>query len=184
MRRFAVIRVQAEAVKSADEAMAAANAIQDLFHTAGTIGVRRPYVLFEQAEAFRKGYRSEVAEARRGIHRLDARIAAASSERNGGAGAADELFTKAEDAYKGIAAGNPVRCAAGPHCWKGLMGRAELYLDRIAVLEDEAWSLIKAGAKSPASPGAKPPAAPPATSSVDRFERPQSRSIWRSSTLF
>jgi hypothetical protein len=165
-------RLQADAVKSADEAMATAELLGGLFQAAERSGVRRPYVLFEQAEALRKGYRSTLAEVRKGIHGLDAQIAAASSERNGGAAAVQELFSKAENAYQSGTSLNPGDFCAGPHCWKALIGRAELYLDRTVVLEDEAWSLIKAGAKSPSSPGAKPPAAPPATSSVGRFDEP------------
>jgi hypothetical protein len=165
-------RLQASAAKSAEEAAATAAALQDLFQTAARIGAHRPYVLFEQAEAFRKGYRSKLAEVRRGIHGLDAQIAAANSERSGGASAIQDLFSKAEESYMSIASGNPGDPCNGPHCWKGLMGRAELYLDRIAVLEDEAWSLIKAGARSTVPAGAKMPAASPATSAADRFDAP------------
>jgi hypothetical protein len=148
-------RLQADAAKSVAEVAAAADLLQNLSQTAGWDGIRRPYVLFEQAEALCKAFRSKVEEERKSISAIDAQIDRANSERGGGAGEARELFQKAEEAYQRSAAPNPGSVCAGPHCWKGNMGRAELYLNRIAVLEDEAWSLIAANASAPAPSAAK-----------------------------
>jgi hypothetical protein len=154
-------RLQAAAGKSAEEAATAADLLQKLAETVERDGIRRPYLCFERAEALRKAFRSQVAEERKSSHGIEAQIDRANSEKDGGAGEATEFFKKAEAAYKCSTSEDPGYVCAGPHCWKGHMGRAELYLDRVFILENEAWSLIAAGAKSPTakSPTAKSPTA-------------------------
>ena len=158
-------RLQAAAGESAEEAAVVADLLQSLSQSVERDGIRRPYVCFEQAEALRKAFDRKVAEDRKAIlgtksQIAQARIARANSERDGGAGEARDLFQRAQAAYQCSLAADPGYVCAGPHCWKGHMGKAELCLDRIAALEDEAWSLIAAGARSTAENGAREKAAP------------------------
>jgi hypothetical protein len=144
-------RLKATEAKSAEEAVGAADQIQSLSEAAQRSGIRRPYALFEQAEALHKAFRLKLAEERKKVRGIDELIARANSENDGGTSADRDLFNKAEQVFQLTVSVNPDDAQAGPHRWKGLMGRAELYLSRVAFLDDEAWSLINLGGSSPKS---------------------------------
>ena len=177
-------RLQAAAGKSAADAATAADLLQKLAETVERDGIRRPYLCFERAEALRKAFRSQVAEERKSSHAPKAQIDRASSEKDGGAGEAAEFFKRAEAAYKCSTSMDSGSVCAGPHCWKGHMGRAELYLDRVFILENEAWSLIAAGAKSSLakSPTAKGPTAQIAAEESAAEERAVTKDAARESS--
>ena len=158
-------RLKAAAAKSAEEAVAAADQLQSLSEAAERSGIRRPHALFEQAEALHKAFRLKLAEERKKIRGIDEQIARANSEIDGGTGEDRDLFNKAEEIYQLTASVNPDDTQAGPHRWKGCMGRAELYLSRVAFLDDEAWSLISLDGSSPKSFSAAA-----ATSSANRLD--------------
>ena len=134
--------VKANAAKSAEEVAAAADQLQVLSDVAKSRGIRRPHTFFQQAEALNKAFRLKLEEERKKIHGIEEQIARANSEINGGSPEDQALFKKASDVYQSTAAAGPADSQAGPHVWKGSMGRAELYLSRVAFLNDEAWSLI------------------------------------------
>jgi tetratricopeptide (TPR) repeat protein len=157
-------RLKATEAKSAEEAVAAAGQIQSLSEAAARSGIRRPHALFEQAEALHKAFRLKLAEERKNTRGIDEQIARAISEIDGGTSEDRDLFNKAEQIYRLTASVNPDDTQAGPHCWKGCMGRAELYLSRVAFLDLEAWSLI---GLEPGSPGSFSGTA--ATSSANRL---------------
>ena len=165
-------RLKAGEAKPAEEAVAAADQIQSLAEAAERSGIRRPYAHFEQAEALHKAFRLKLAEERKKIRGIDEQIARANSEIDGGTSEDRDLFNKAEQIYRLTASVNPDDTQAGPHGWKGCMGRAELYLSRVAILYDEAWSLIGLDAGSPASFSAAA-----ATSSANRLAQPRRRLI-------
>ena len=157
-------RLKAAEAKSAEEALAAADQIQSLSEAAERSGIRRPHALLEQAEAIHKAFRLKLAEERKKIHGIDEQIARANSEIDGGSSADKDLFNKAEQIYRLTASVNPYDTQAGPHHWKSCMGRAELYLSRVAFLDNEVWSLINLGAGSPG-----PLSTAAATSSANRL---------------
>jgi hypothetical protein len=142
-------RLKAAEAKSAEAAVAAADQIQSLAEVAERRGIQRPQALFEQAEALHKAFRLKLAEERKKIRRIDVQISRAYSEIGGGTSEDRDLFNKAEQIYRLSASVNPGDAQAGPHRWKGIMGRAELYLSRVAFLDEEAWSLINLGGNSP-----------------------------------
>jgi hypothetical protein len=158
-------RLKAAEAKSSEEAVAAADQLQSLSEATDRSGIRRPHALFEQAEALHKAFRLKLAEERKKIHRIDEQIARANSEIDSGSSADKDLFNKAEQIYRLTASLNPEDTQVGPHRWKGSMGRAELYLSRVAFLDDEAWSLINFGGSSPKSFSATA-----ATSSANRLD--------------
>jgi hypothetical protein len=157
-------RLKATEAKSAEEAVAAAGQLQSLSEVAERSGIRRPHALFEQAEALHKAFRLKLAEEQKKIHGIDEQIARANSEKDGGTSEDRDLFNTADGIYQLTASVYPGYTRVGPHCWKGCMGRAELYLSRVAFLDDEAWSLIALDAGSPESFSAAA-----ATSSANRL---------------
>ncbi len=134
--------VKAAAAKSATDAAAAADRLAALSETAKVRGIRRPHAFFQQAEALNKAYRLKLEEERQKIHGIDEQIARATTEKDGGTPEDQALFKKADDGYRTTASADAADSQAGPHIWKGCMGRAELYLSRVAFLNDEVWSLI------------------------------------------
>ena len=180
-------RLQAAAVKSAGEVLPAGKLLWSFLQAAEKDGIGRPYVFFEYAEILRRAFRFTVTEQLGNIHGMDAQIAAALAERNGGSGPARELFQSAAGAYQRSVSPNPGSSSLGPHSWKGLMGGAELYLDRASALEDEAWSLIRGGVKTPSdSPAESRPGlfgapitqidVPALDAFLKRWQSPQQRS--------
>ena len=153
-------RIKAAGAKVADEAVEAADQIQLLSDDAKGRGVRRPHAFFQQAEALNKAYRLQVQEERSKLHAVDDLIARANAEKDGGTAEDQALFKKADNLYQITASLDPTFAQAGPHVWKGCMGRAELYLSRVGFLNDEAWSLI-GGTSAPAGASAT------ATKSID-----------------
>jgi hypothetical protein len=145
-------RLQAATVNSVKEVTVAADLLQNLAKAAERDGVHRPYVFFEQAVALRKAFRSKLIESLRSISGIDDQTAKAKSENGGGASEAQYFFKKAEEAYNRCASPDSGYVCTGPHCFKGHLGRAGLYLDRIADLDVKAWSLIAAAANAPGSP--------------------------------
>ncbi len=135
-------RLKVAGTKSSDEALAAANRIQGLAEAAQSNGVRRPQTIIEQADALQKAYRLKLSEERKKLRSIDQQIARANLETDGGSAEDRDLFKLADGVYQLTASADPDYARTGPHRWKGSMGRAELYLTRIAFLNDEAWSLI------------------------------------------
>ena len=70
------------------------------------------------------------------------------------------MFKKAENLYQTTSSLDPSYTEAGPHIWKGCMGRAELYMSRVDFLNEEVWSLI---GESTAPAANSPTAAKPAS---------------------
>ena len=155
-------RLKVAETKSSGEAVAAANRIQSLAEAAQSNGIRRPQAIFEQAEALQKAYRLKLSEERKTIHGIDEQIARANLEIDGGSPEDRDLFKLADGIYQLTATADPDYARTGPHRWKGSMGRAELYLTRVASLNDEAWSLIGRDA-------APPPAAAADAASTNRL---------------
>ena len=149
-----LLRLQTLATNSVEEAVTAANVHRDLRAAAENAGFRRPYVHFERAEALRRAFSLNVAEERKKLHDIEGRIARASSEKGGGTEEDRNLFTQADDAYQHTTSEYVAYAHTGPHCWKGHLGKAELYLGRAEILQEEAWSLIAADGVAPASPAA------------------------------
>ncbi len=153
--------VKANAARSANEAEAAAIRLRALADVAKSRGIRRPHAFFQQAEAFNKAFRLKVQEEREAIKGIDDQIERAKLELVGGTADDQTLFANAEACYRTTASLDPSYAQAGPHVWKGCMGRAELYLSRVAFLNDEVWSLIRK-----ASPSASSSSAPATTSAI------------------
>ena len=149
-------RLQAAEVKSAAEAAAAADMLKSLSETAARDGIRRPYVYFEQAEALRKAFRLKVAEERKGIHGIDAQIARASSERDGGADEAGELFERPTTPTSACGGESWMRLCR-PALLEKLHGQGRAVPEPNCRFEDEAWSLIAAGAMRRSHRRQKPP---------------------------
>jgi hypothetical protein len=146
-------RIKAAGAKSADDAVEAADQIQVLSDDAKGRGIRRPHAFFQQAEALNKAFRLQLQEERNKLRGIDDLIARANAEKEGGTAEDQALFKKADGLYQITASLDPSFAQAGPHVWKGCMGRAELYLSRVTFLNDEAWSLI-GGAGVPAASSA------------------------------
>ncbi len=135
-------RLKVAETKSSGEAVAAAKRIESLAEAAQANGIRRPQAIFEQAEALQKAFRLKLTEERKKIRGIDQQIGRANLETDGGSAEDRDLFKLADGVYQLTATADPDYARTGPHRWKGSMGRAELYLTRIAFLNDEAWSLI------------------------------------------
>ncbi len=149
-----LLRSQTLATNSVEQAVMAANVLKELAPNVEAAGYRRPYVHFERAEALRRAFGRNVAEEQKKLHEIEARIARANSEKNGGTDDDRSLFTEADETYQLSTSAYSAYAPTGPHCWKGHLGAAELHLSRGEILRDEAWSLIAAEGASPASPPA------------------------------
>ena len=75
-------RLKGTTAKSADEAVEAAGLLHDLSEIARQSGMRRPQLLFDQAEILRKAYHSAVAKERKNMSGIDELIANAKAEKD------------------------------------------------------------------------------------------------------
>jgi hypothetical protein len=132
-------RLKAAQAKSADEAKAAAGRLQSL--AAEGNGIRRLQALFERAEALRRAFRLQLNEEGKKLRGTEL-IARAESEKEGGTKEDRDLFKNADGIYQPAAPIDPSYTRVGSHRWKCCLGRAELHLNRVAFLNEEAWSLI------------------------------------------
>ena len=146
-------RLKGTTAKSADEAVQAAGLLHDLGEIARQSGMRRPQLLFDQAEVLRKAYHSAAAKERKKMAGIDEVIANAKAEKDPRSGEVHNLFNSADYFYQLTVSTDRAVPHADPNWWKGYLGRAELYLDRVTILEDEVRTLLSgtraaAGAES------------------------------------
>ncbi len=78
-------------------------------------------------------------------------IARAKTEKDGGSQQDQELFRRADSFYLQLMSDSCDAAHADASWWKGYLGRAELYLDRVTLLEDEVRGLVsgKVGSQRP-----------------------------------
>ncbi len=143
--------VKADSARFAKDVETAANRLRSLGELAKSRGIRRPHAFFLQAEAFNRAYRLKLQEERGNVKGIDTQVARANLEKDGGTADDQTLFASAEACYQTTSTLDPYYAQAGPHVWKGTMGRAELNLSRVAFLNDEVWSLIRAASPSSSS---------------------------------